>query len=611
MRIKATVVDYPQGSEAWKRHRAQSLNASELAIAMGLSKYKTRDQLIAEKATGVEPEVTPDTQRRFDKGHAAEAIARPWGEEIVGDILYPAVLAAEVEGLPLSASLDGQDLMPDNTWEHKLLSATLAASLDAGVIPEEYHPQMEQGLMLSGASRCLFMASNGDRETMRHAWYESNPELRAKIIPTWKQFMADVAAYQAPVAAEVVMPTPTESLPAVAVRMEGSIAVISNLDLFGAKLRAFVEKLDKNPSTDQAFADAEAAIKTLQTAQDALEQAEANALAQTASIEEMRRSVADYAGLARSTRLMLEKIVKARKEQIKVEIVQEAKDAFQGHIASLNLRLGKPYMPPIATDFAGVIKGKKTVASLRDAANTELARAKIEANTVADRLQINLGTLRELAGSHAFLFADTAQIIQKQPEDLTALVKLRIADHEAAEAKRLQAERERIRAEEAARLEREAAATKAREEAEAKAKADDEARAAAQEESKRIQRENDHAAALRTSLVEQQASAPAATPATARVAEELAHVSAPAAAPAPEVRAFTRAAPANELPTMTLGQISARLGFDVRADFLAGLGFEAHKEKASRLYRPSLFPAICEAISAHVLLLGSEAKKAA
>ena len=62
---------------------------------------------------------------------------------------------------------------------------------------------------------------------------------------------------------------------------------------------------------------------------------------------------------------------------------------------------------------------------------------------------------------------------------------------------------------------------------------------------------------------------------------------------------------------MTLGQISTRLGFTVTADFLAGLGFEAHREKASRLYRPSSFPAICAGISAHVLALAAEAKKEA
>jgi hypothetical protein len=91
-------------------------------------------------------------------------------------------------------------------------------------------------------------------------------------------------------------------------------------------------------------------------------------------------------------------------------------------------------MPAIPVDFAGVMKGKKTVASLRDAVDTELARFKIEANAVADRIQINLGTLRELAGAHAFLFADTGSIVLKAADDLTALVKMRIAEHQQAEA---------------------------------------------------------------------------------------------------------------------------------------------------------------------------------
>ena len=48
MKIKATVIDHQQGSEDWLAHRAKSLNASELAAAMGLSKYMTRAQLIAQ-----------------------------------------------------------------------------------------------------------------------------------------------------------------------------------------------------------------------------------------------------------------------------------------------------------------------------------------------------------------------------------------------------------------------------------------------------------------------------------------------------------------------------------------------------------------------------------
>ena len=86
------------------------------------------------------------------------------------------------------------------------------------------------------------------------------------------------------------------------------------------------------------------------------------------------------------------------------------------------------------------------------------------------RIQINLNTLRELASAHAFLFADAATIVLKQPDDLTILVKSRIAEHEAAEQARRDAYRERIRVEEQA---------KALREAEAKARADAMAAAAA------------------------------------------------------------------------------------------------------------------------------------
>ena len=229
MNIKTTIVEHQQGSEAWLQHRASSFNASELAAAMGVSPYMTRTELIAQKATGLVPEVDAAKQRIFDNGHRYEAIARPWAEDIIGEELFPVVLAAEVDGMRLSASLDGQTMAGDITWEHKSLNENLRQSLDAGVIPSEYHPQMEQGLMLSGASRCLFMASNGDRDTMRFAWYESQPALRAKIIPIWKQVQADAAAC-VPSVVEAAKPTgkAPDTLPALRIEVTGMVTA-SNL----------------------------------------------------------------------------------------------------------------------------------------------------------------------------------------------------------------------------------------------------------------------------------------------------------------------------------------------------------------------------------------------
>ena len=80
-----------QGTPEWHGFRAQHLNASDAPAMMGESPYKTRDELLREKATGVAADVSEETQRRFDDGHRFEALARPLAEKIIGEELYPAV----------------------------------------------------------------------------------------------------------------------------------------------------------------------------------------------------------------------------------------------------------------------------------------------------------------------------------------------------------------------------------------------------------------------------------------------------------------------------------------------------------------------------------------
>ncbi|WP_242489352.1 MULTISPECIES: hypothetical protein [unclassified Pseudomonas] len=47
-------------------------------------------------------------------------------------------------------------------------------------------------------------------------------------------------------------------------------------------------------------------------------------------------------------------------------------------------------MPAVAADFAGAMKNKRTIASLQDAVDTELAGAKIAASQTADAIRLNL-----------------------------------------------------------------------------------------------------------------------------------------------------------------------------------------------------------------------------
>ncbi len=563
------IVNLIQGSPEWHAHRRQHWNASDAPAMMGVSPYKTRSQLLHELATGLTAYVDSGTQRRFDDGHRAEALARPLAEKIIGEELYP---VTGTNG-KLSASFDGLTLMYDVAFEHKLVNDRLRAAFvemadddTAGhLLPVEYRVQMEQQCMVSACDRVLFMATRWDDndkllESM-HVWYLPDADLSDKIRSGWDQFAVDLAAYTPPEAAPIVSGKAPESMPALRIEVSGAVTA-SNLAEFKQTALTAIRGVNRELTTDQHFADAEKAVKWCSDVEERLTAAKQHALSQTASIDELFRTMDEISAEAKRVRLDLDKLVKARKEAIREDIVAEGRKALAAHLEGLNTRIGKQYMPGISVYFAGAIKGKRTIDSLRDAVNTTLANAKIEASAIADRIQLNLNTLRERAADHTFLFADTAQIVLRQPDDVTNLITARLAEHQAKEAARLEAQREQIRREEEAKADR------------AAREAHDKARAAV--------------AAIRFP-----------TPAP-EVAAELPKP-APAAPVAQVVRQIRPTAQAEDA-TLKLGEICARLGITLTASVIEDvLGIAPAKiEKASKLYRPSDFVRICDALIAHV-----------
>ena len=587
-----------QGSSAWHAHRATHDNASDAPAMMGCSSYKTRDQLIAELATGITPEVDPATQRLYDSGHRFEKLARPLAEEIIGEDMYPCT--GSVEGSRLSASFDGLTMLEDPAWEHKRMNERLRAVLSVpgctgADLPLEYQVQMEQQSAVSQCSKVLFTASDWDANDnlieALHCWYTPNPELRARILSGWEQLHKDVAAYVPPEAAPApVVAKQVAHLPVVFdMRVEGKL-VACNIEQYKPAALAYIAAISTKLATDQDFSDADADAKFCRDSADKLERSIEQAMGQMGDINQALNTVREIAAAFDAKGLSLEKLVKARKDEIRNEIVRGGAKALIEHITALNVRLVHNYMPHVPADFGGVVKGKRTVESLRNAVNTELARAKIAANEIADRIQVNLNTLRELASAHAFLFADTATIVLKQPEDLTMLVKARIAEHQAAEQARLDAERERIRQEEAAKLQREA-----------QAKAEADARAAAQAElaSAKQNPEGQELSPAAQALHEQEGEENFAR-AHRRIA-----VPEPAPANVVPMRAAPAPAPAERTgtPTLKLGAINERLApIALTEAGIRSLGIEpAGHDKRAVLYSESQFTAICEAIAGRAI----------
>ena len=444
-----------QGSEAWHALRANYFTASEAPAMMGASKQMKRTELLHAKKTGLDRDVSWWVQKNlFDKGHEAEALARPILEQRIGEDLFPIV---GTDG-DLLASLDGATMLGEILFEHKMWNEQLATDVRAGHLDPHYYWQLEQQLLVSGAEKVIFVCSDGTEENFVSMEYTPVPGRAETLVAGWKQFQTDLQAFTpAEVVPEAVGKTP-ESLPALRIEVTGMVTA-SNLEQFKAHSLAVFNSINTELETDQHFADAEKAVKWCGDVEERLEAAKQHALSQTESIDALFRTIDEIGAEARAKRLMLDKLVKARKLSIREDIVMDAGKSLQAHVDQINASLGgKARMPAVPADFAGAIKGKKTIASLRDAADSELARAKIAASQIGDSIRNNLASLDELAADYMFLFNDVQQLVMKENDDLVALIKVRISEHQKAEEKKAEAQREQIRKEELQRIEDEAKA---------------------------------------------------------------------------------------------------------------------------------------------------------
>lgn len=549
-----------QGSKEWHAHRAAHFNASDAPAMLGISPYKTRTQLLTELKTGITPEVDQFTQSRFNAGHASEALARPIAEKIIGEELSPVV---GTEG-DLSASFDGITFIGDVAFEHKLLARRLeevvwVSDNAEDFLPEDYLVQMEQQLHVSGAEKCLFMASKwndeGELIEERHCWYYPNMERRQRIIDGWAQFDKDLAAYVPPEAKAAPETKPAESLPVPSIMVKGEVT-LSNLAEILPEFDRVLESTNTELVTDDHFAQADIDAKASRTAAKNLKLTAQAVIDQIAPVSEVVRTLENYASKFDALGLKLEKAVKSQKDLIKTSAIMKAKQDLDAHVAELESEI-KPIrmsLPPV--DFAGAISGVKTIASMQERINNALLTAKMDADAMARDIRAKLAWCKEHAEGFGMLFPDLQQIIGKAMDDFQLVIKSRIDEHKRAEAEK--EARIKAEAEEAARQ-----------------------KIAAEASHPAAQQSVDSAPAIQTNAAPQVGMTRPATTPSARI---------------------------------KLGDINAALGFMVTADFLASIGWEpVAKERNSIMYREVDFQAICESLVEHIVAVAGsyDFKKAA
>ena len=403
--------DIQQGSPEWHDFRSTHDGASEAPAALGKSKYQSRTDLLAQKKTGLFAEVSDDKQFLFNKGHAAEIGGRAMAEKIVGEPFSPVVMSLYIDGLSLSASLDGITFGDDIIFEHKLYSESLAHQIMTNTLDEHYAIQLDQQLLVSGADKCLFMCSDGTDANMAYCWYEPDQDKFVSLIAGWKQFHADLKNFTA----QEYIPAPKADvqieLPALFVHAQGHITD-SNMKAYGEALTAKLAEVRAIALvTDQDFANAKAAAALFREQCEKLQITKEAMLSQTVSIGEAARMMDAWHEDLRQTALQLEKNVEREDLAKKRTMVSETALAYAAHIEALEADTRPIQLNIKRTDFALTLKGKRNYASMQSALNDALAAGKIEADAVAKETRLRLAWFKDAAKGYEFLFPDLQQLV--------------------------------------------------------------------------------------------------------------------------------------------------------------------------------------------------------
>jgi predicted phage-related endonuclease len=440
------ILNLVQGSAEWKEVRTKYCVASEAPVIMGASPHMKRDELLRLKSSGLEREFSEWVEKFILKrGHEVEALARPVAEARLGDDLYQLIGVNEVAGLQLLASYDGMTApMHEIHWEHKQYNQELFVLVQSGgELEGKHYWQLEHQLLVNGNDSCIFAVSDGTAENYAELIYQSRPDRRASLIEGWKLFLIDLHNYVQPEALPVVVGEVIKDFPALVIEIVGEVKS-SNLALYQRNVVDFIRNIKTDLQDDQDFANAETIHKFLGEKEKELELIERQVISQASSVDEAIRTIKALKEEMRQKRLQLEKLVETEKQSRKNEIIISARSAWLEHMKACNDALKTVRMPDIPVDFVAASKSKRTIETFRSAVNDELARAKIEANRIANHIDVNLGWLRNTASKHMFLFADIQALVLKDLASLEAIAKVRISEHEAAEQARIQTEAKRI-----------------------------------------------------------------------------------------------------------------------------------------------------------------------
>jgi predicted phage-related endonuclease len=450
-------LELAQGTAEWLAERLKNNTASEAPMMMGVSKHISRTKLLDSKK-GWTTEVDEYLQKLFDAGHESEAMARPLAGKKAKSEFYPIV--GLLENTRFMASFDGLTMMEDIVFEHKLYNKVLAENVLNCVIGPDYYWQLEHQLLVSGAVKALFVCSDGTEEKFYSMWYSSIPSRRAELIAGWEQFDKDLDNHVLQAKTEKVVADPVKDLPALVCHVKGSQITTNLADLLPIYRERASFEMSIILETEQDFENKKAFNKRVKLAR-------AEIALKLESVKTEFVSYANFESLCKEADVVLQKLFSAGEKQVKEDKEKKRQSIFNDAVNELNAVVNEAsskagaQIPNVDWDVLAAMKGKSTIDSLKNAASTEVANAKIQINASLTTALDNAQIIKTLALDYRFLFNDWKQIAFTATEHFTNLVKTRLAEHKQVEADKAEALRAQIQREEEAKAQAKVAADKA------------------------------------------------------------------------------------------------------------------------------------------------------
>lgn len=156
--VQGNRINMQQGTDEWLQYRKSKICASDAAVIMGLSPWRTREQLLQEKLGLIQPQPINSAMKR---GMLLEPKARSLAEEMLGTLFLQEVIQSH-EYPWMCASYDGICIDNKLILEIKCTNKKNHDLSKEGKIPDYYIPQVQHQMAVCCVDCCHYFSFDGN-----------------------------------------------------------------------------------------------------------------------------------------------------------------------------------------------------------------------------------------------------------------------------------------------------------------------------------------------------------------------------------------------------------------------------------------------------------------